>query len=101
MGLEMETKTRFSISEYKKQMGLDQIPVVHKPIRVKKDGQHLYQVAGYFYPLRWETLERLNIPNQRILFEVDRDEWIKEMKEARKKQGETLDEDLYPWGNEE
>ena len=78
-----------TIAEIKKQLGLDQCPAIHPPIPVKKDGKHLYQLAGYFYPLRWETLERLNIPNQRILYEVDREEWVKEMREARDKQGKT------------
>jgi hypothetical protein len=100
MGLEGK-KVKKSISEIKKELGLDQYTVIHKPIKVKKDGKHLYQVAGYFYPLRWETLERLKIPNQRILFEVDRDEWHKEMDAAREKQDETIDQELYPWGYEE
>ena len=94
-------KVKKSISEIKKELGLDQYTVIHQPIKVKKDGKHLYQVAGYFYPLRWETLERLNIPNQRILYEVDRDQWIKEMKDAKKEQEDTQDKDIYPWGYEE
>lgn len=73
----MGVERKKTISELKKELGLDR--VIHKPINVKKDGKHLYYVAGYFYPLRWETLERLNIPNQRIICEVDRDEWHKEM----------------------
>ena len=100
MGLEGK-KVKKSISEIKKELGLDQYTIIHQPIKVKKDGKHLYQVAGYFYPLRWETLERLNIPNQRILYEVDRDQWIKEMMDAKKEQGEIQDEDLYPCGYEE
>ena len=84
-----KTKRKPSISEIKERLGLDKIPVIHPPIPIKKDGKHLYQVAGYFYPLKPETLERLNIPNQRIMYEVDRDEWLKEMKEAKDKQGET------------
>lgn len=101
MGLGEGTKKKTSISELKKRLGLDKYLVIHQPIKVKKDGKHLYQVAGYFYPLRWETLERLNIPNQRILYEVDRDQWIKEMKDAKKKQGDIQDENMYPWRNEE
>jgi len=88
--------TNTPIAEIKKALGLDKIPNVHQPIKIKNDGKHLYQVAGFFYPLRPETIERLNIPNQKILFEVDRDEWHKEMDVAREKQ----DEDLYPWGYE-
>ena len=65
-----------SIQELKKRLGLDKIHV-HQPIKVKKDGKHLYYVAGYTLPLRWETIERLNIPNQRIIEEVDR-EWYDE-----------------------
>lgn len=72
----MEKKT---VSEIKIALGLDKIPNVRQPITIKKDGKHLYQVAGYFYPLRWETIERLNIPTQKILFEVDREEWHREM----------------------
>lgn len=93
--------TNPTIADIKKKLGLDKIPVIHPPIKIKKDGKHLYKVAGYFYPLRWETLERLNIPNQRILCEVDRDQWIKEMMDAKKEQGEIQNEDLYPWGYEE
>ena len=86
-----------TIADIKKKLGLDKIPVIHPPIKIKKDGKHLYQVAGYFYPLRPETIERLKIPSQKILYEVDRDEWHKEMDAAREKQ----DEDLYPWRYEE
>jgi hypothetical protein len=85
-----------SISEIKKRLGLD-YPVIHPPIKVRKDGKHLYKVAGYNYPLRWETLERLNIPNQRILYEVDRDEWLKEMREARDEQKDTPEHDDDWW----
>lgn len=94
-------KVKKSISEIKKELGLNLYTVVHQPVKVKKDGKHLYQVAGYSYPLRWETLERLNIPNQRILYEVDRDQWINEMMDAKKEQRDTQDEDMYPWGYEE
>ena len=72
-----------TIQELKKKLGLDKIPVIRQPIKVKKNGKHLYQVAGFTYPLRPETIERLNIPPQKILFEVDRDEWHKEMNEAK------------------
>lgn len=89
----MEHKKQ-SISEIKKKLGLDQYPVVHKPITVKKNGKYLYQVAGFYYPLRWETLERLNIPNQRILYEVDREQWHREMNEAKEKESH---KDKDPW----
>lgn len=65
-----------TISELKKKLGLDKCTVIHKPIPIKKDGKHLYQVAGFTYPLRPETIERLNIPKQRILYEVDRNSGI-------------------------
>ena len=84
-----KTKRKPSISEIKEELGLDKIPAIHPPIPIKKDGKHLYQVAGFFYPLRPETLERLNIPNQRILFEVDREEWLNEMRKARNEQQDT------------
>ena len=90
-----------SFSELKKKLGLDKIPVIHPPIKIKKDGKHLYQVAGYFYPLRPETIERLKIPPQKILFEVDREQWHREQDEARKRQDETTDLDQYPFGREE
>lgn len=93
-------KVKKSISEIKKELGLDQYTVIHQPIPIKKDGKHLYQVAGFTYPLRPETIERLNIPPQKILFEVDRDEWHREMDEAREKQDATIDLELYPWGYE-
>ena len=96
MGLERKK----SISEIKKELGLDKIPVIHKPIPIKKDGKHLYQVCGYSYPLRPETIERLNIPPQKILFEVDREQWHREM-EAKEKQDDTIDPEQYPWGYEE
>lgn len=83
-----------TLSELKKKLGLDKYTVIHKPIHIKKDGKHLYQVAGYFYPLRWETIERLNIPNQRIICEVDREQWHKEMNEARQKESQ---KDKDPW----
>ena len=91
-----------SIAELKKKLGLDKIPVIHPPIPIKKDGKYLYQVAGYTYPLRPETIERLNIPPQKILFEVDREQWHREMDEAREREnnGETIDPELYPWGYE-
>lgn len=78
-----------TIAELKKKLGLDKYTVIHPPIPIKKDGKHLYKVAGYFYPLRWETLERLNIPNQRILYEVDREEWNNEMRKARENEQQT------------
>ena len=91
-----------TIADIKKALGLDKIPNVHHPIPIKKDGKHLYKVAGYFYPLRPETIERLNIPPQKILFEVDREQWHREMDEAREKEnnGEIIDPELYPWGYE-
>lgn len=87
-------KVKKSISEIKKELGLDQYTIIHQPIKVKKDGKHLYQVAGFNYPLKWETLERLNIPNQRILYEVDREQWHREMKEAKEKESQ---KDKDPW----
>ena len=88
------------LAELKKKLGLDKCTVIHKPIKVKKDGKHLYQVAGYFYPLRPETIERLQIPNQRILYEVDRAKWLEEMNEAKEREnnGEVIDPELYPFG---
>ena len=78
-----------SIAELKKKLGLDKCTVIPPPIPIKKDGKHLYKVAGYFYPLRWETLERLKIPNHRILYEVDREEWNNEMRKARENEQQT------------
>ena len=83
----MGLKRKKSIDEIKKELGFD-FNVIQEPIPIKKDGKHLYQVAGYFYPLRWETLERLNIPNQRILYEVDREQWHREMEEAKEKESQ-------------
>ena len=88
------------ISEFKKKLGLDKIPVIHPPVKIKKDGKHLYQVAGYTYPLRPETIVRLGIPPQKILFEVDREQWHRDMDEASEKQDDTIDPDQYPWGYE-
>ena len=90
-----------TVAEIKKALGLDKILNVHQPIRIKNDGKHLYQVAGFTYPLRPETLERLNISNQRIICEVDREQWHREMDEAREKQDETIDPELYSFGYEE
>ena len=82
-------KRKPTIAELKKALGLDKYSVIHEPIPIKKDEKHLYKVAGFNYPLKWQTLERLNIPNQKILYEVDREEWLKEMREARNEQGKT------------
>lgn len=87
------------LTELKKKLGLDKIQVIHPPIPIKRDGKHLYQVVGYTYPLRPETIERLNIPSQKILFEVDREQWHREM-EAKEKRDETIDPDQYSWGYE-
>ncbi len=91
-----------TIVDIKKALGLDKIPNVRQPIPIKKDGKHLYRVVGYTYPLRPETIERLNIPNQKIICEVDREQWHKEMDEAREKEGNrgTIDPEQYPWGYE-
>ena len=97
MGLDKEPKRRFSVSEFKKQMGLDKIPVIRKPIPIKKDGKHLYQVVGFTLPLRPETIERLNIPSQKILYELDREQWHKEMDEAREKQDNTPNDPWDEW----
>ena len=88
MEREESKNTNPTIADIKKKLGLDKCTVIHKPIPIKKDGKHLYQVAGYFYPLRWETLERLNIPNQRILYEVDREQWHREMNEAKERESQ-------------
>lgn len=85
------------IAELKKEMGLDKIPVIHEPIRIKKDGKYLYRVAGYFYPMKWQTLERLNIPSQKIICEVDREEWLNEMRKAREEQNDTPKHDDDWW----
>lgn len=90
-----------TVSEIKKRLGLDKVSVIHPPIKIKKDGKHLYKVAGFFYPLRWETIERLNIPNQRILYEIDREQWHREIDEAREKQNKSKDIEQFPWGYEE
>ena len=90
-----------TIAELKKELGLDKCTVIHKPIPIKKDGKHLYRVAGFFYPLRPETIERLNIPNQRIICEVDREQWHREQEKANQKRDKTIDPEQYPWGYEE
>ena len=90
-------KRKPTIAELKKALGLDKYSVIRKPIPIKKDGKHLYKVAGFNYPLKWQTLERLNIPNQRILYEVDREEWIKEMREARNEQGKAPNNEDDGW----
>ena len=90
-----------SVQELKKELGLDKYRTIKPPILIKKDGKHLYKVAGYFYPLRPETIERLKIPPQKIQFEVDREQWHREQDEARKRQDETTDLDQYPFGREE
>lgn len=83
--------------DLKKKLGLDKIPVIHPPIPIKRDGKHLYQVVGYTYPLRPETIDRLNIPPQKILFEVDREQWHREMNEAKENQDKNPKEDIDPW----
>lgn len=93
--------TNPTIADIKKALGLDKIPNVHQPIKIKKDGKHLYKVVGFIYPLRPETIERLNIPPQKILYEVDRDEWHREMDAANEKRDKTIDPELYPFGHEE
>lgn len=90
-----------NVADIKKALGLDKIPVIHKPIKMKKDGKHLYKVAGFIYPLRPEAIERLKIPSQKILFEVDREQWHREQDEAREAQDKTIDIELYPFGYEE
>ncbi len=92
--------TNPTIANIKKKLGLDKIPVIHPPIKIKKDDNHLYKVAGFFYPLKPETIERLKIPPQKILYEVDREQWHREQDEAKEKQDETIDQELYPWGYE-
>ena len=90
-----------TISELKKKLGLDKCTVIHKPIPIKKDGKHLYKVVGYNYPLRPETIDRLNIPPQKILFEVDREQWHREQDEANERRDKSIDPEQYPWGYEE
>lgn len=87
-----KAKRKPTIAEIKKKLGLD-YPVIQQTIPIKHDGKHLYAVAGYNYPLRPDTIERLNISSQRILYEVERDEWLKQMKEAKDMQGETPEHD--------
>lgn len=71
----MDIKKKPTIDEIKKSLGLDKYSVIHPPVTIKKDGKHLYYVAGYSLPLKWETIERLQIPSQRIISEIDREEW--------------------------
>lgn len=46
----------------------------------------LYQVAGYSLPLRYSTLKSKNIPDDKILFIVDRDEFRRELNEAKERE---------------
>lgn len=85
------------LTELKRKLGLDKIPVIHPPIPIKRDGKHLYQVVGYTYPLRPETIDRLNIPPQKILFEVDREQWHRDMNEAKENKDMNPKEDIDPW----
>ena len=86
--------TNPTIADIKKKLGLDKIPNVRQPIVIKKDGKHLYQVVGYNYPLRPETIERLKIPLQKILYEVDREQWHREMNEAQERESQIS---IDPW----
>ena len=88
--MERQKNIHSTIGEIKKRLGLDMIPVIHPPIPVKKDGKHLYQVCGYNYPMRPETLERLHIPPQKILYEVDREQWHTEMDDTKKKDSKKI-----------
>ena len=90
-----------TIADIKKKLGIDKIPLIHPPIKIKKDGKHLYKVAGFFYPLRPETIERLKIPPQKILFEVDREQWHREQDEANERRDKSIDPEQYPWGYED
>ena len=91
----MQETTKYpTIADIKKILGLDKIPNVRQPIVIKKDGKHLYQVVGYNYPLRPETIERLKIPLQKILYEVDREQWHREMNEAKERESQIS---IYPW----
>ena len=89
-----------SLQELKKKLGLDKYRTVKPPIPIRKDGKHLYQVAGYFYPLKPETIERLKIPPQKILFEVDREKWLQEMTKVWGREDKSIDPELYPFGYE-
>ena len=91
----MQETTKYpTIADIKKILGLDKIPNVRQPIVIKKDGKHLYQVVGYNYPLRPETIERLKIPLQKILYEVDREQWHREMNEAQERESQIS---IDPW----
>ena len=82
------------LMKLKKELGLDKITVIRQPIKIKNDGKHLYKVAGFFYPLRPETIERLKITPQKILFEVNREQWHREMNEAKENESP---KDIDPW----
>ena len=90
-----------TVADIKKKLGLDKIPVIHPPIKIKKDGKHLYKVVGFAYPLRPETIERLKIPPQKILFEVNREQWHREMDKANERRDKSIDPELYPFGYED
>ena len=91
----MQETTKYpTIADIKKILGLDKIPNVRQPIVIKKDSKHLYQVVGYNYPLRPETIERLKIPLQKILYEVDREQWHREMNEAKERESQIS---IDPW----
>lgn len=70
----------------KKLLGMDKYNVVRDIIHPINDYTKLYQVLGYDFPLKYSTLKAKGIPDDNILFVVGRDEFRRELYEARERE---------------
>lgn len=74
------------INQLKKLLGMDKHKIVHDIIHPINDDTKLYQVLGYDLPLKYSTLKSKEIPDDEILFIVDRDEFRRELHEAKERE---------------
>lgn len=74
------------INELKKLLGMDKHRIVRDTIHSINDDTKLYQVLGYDLPLKYSTLKSKGIPDENILFVIERDEFRRELHEARERE---------------
>lgn len=76
------------INQLKKLLGVDKHRIVRDAIHPSNDDTKLYQVLGYDLPLKYSTLKSKGIPDDNILFVVDRNEFRRELHEAKEREAD-------------
>ena len=75
-----------NVSDIKKLLGLDKYNMINNEIIPVDDDTKLYQVIGYNLPLKYSTLIEKGIPNNKIIAVIDRNDFRRELTEARERE---------------